>query len=368
MPSDLSPAALAQAPVPWAMPGASTGHANLLFVRVIARRNFSGFPFWVSCPPDSCERVAEVFRAEARARGLGPGLTLASLPRETIGVLRERMALPERPSVFPGKRDFKQWVPGAEPGEHVLLGETEQWTHVRLAAGGPTDAAGSADAFARAAVLARASARDADNARFARRPAWGFLASNPAFAGSGLQVEAGVHLPALAGTRLVPQVRQALAAMGCELQPLSLREPGSAEAGYFRLLSRGGLDLTGEELVLRFAGQVESTLRAEADAWDRWRAREADVLEDRMHRALRVLQEARRMVGPELLLLTSWARAGVYAGVFPGVLTSSLETLRVQAQPFHLAAAAPDAPQAGNPDGAEAAWRAGLARRLLNNA
>jgi hypothetical protein len=388
-----SATSLAQASVPWAAVAAHSADADsVLFVRVIARRNFVGFPFWVACPPETCARLATVYRAQTQARGFDAGLTLAAVSPTMIGVLRERMYLPERPASFPGKRDFKQWTPGVEAGEHALFGETEQWTHVRMAlhnaAAELTTPSALSTIFDRAAAIATEFARDQENSAFARSDAFGFLTSNPSYAGLGLQLEAGLHVPALAARRHVPQIRQALAAMGCELQPLSMREPGTADAGYFRLLSRGGLDLTSEDLVARFAEQVNMVLRAETETMQRWRTHEPDVLDDRMHRAIRVLQEARHMEGPELHVLTSWARAGVYADLFPRSLLAKLETLRVTSQPFHLVAAGevggsvvgpsgsggpegstrPNDSQtpSGSPRDSQAVLRAVLARRLLS--
>jgi hypothetical protein len=334
-----------------------------LFTRIVTRRNFAGFPFWVSSAPVTCTALAEHARAHAVARGYGTGEILASLSQEARGVLRERMMLPERPALFPGKRDFKMLfragTAGMEEGSpHALFGEAEHWIEIRTVQPGMP-----AEETAR--MLELELARDKNEARdgsplFCQSPEWGFLTSDPAFAGTGLQWEAGLHLPALTAARHITQVQRAMAATGFELQPLSLRAPGTADAGFFRLLSRGGLGLTVAELLADFARKVECLIAAEAEAWERWNARERSRLEDRMHRAMRLLQEARLMEYAELLSLVSFARAGVRAGIFPVSRLPLLEELRVCAQPFHLRAANPG----GAPDD-EAALRASLARELL---
>jgi hypothetical protein len=339
----MNPEALFEAPVSWVaeagpvygaadnVADGSAGAARVLFTRFITRRNFSGFPFWVSCPPETCALLAERARDLAAATaGFETGITLETLTPEAIGILRERMLLPERPASFPGKRGFKMLFPGIDPAEHALFGETEHWTRIRTQAGLP-------NAEETVPLLALEEKREqAEGPPFSRSSTWGWLTSDPAFAGNGLQCEAGLHLPALTAARKIPQVRQAMAAMGLELQPLSLRNPGAAEAGFFRLLTRGGMDLSSEELYRRFAGRVTRLLDAETEAWTRWNAREGNLLEDRMHRALRLLQEARRMEFAEFLLLCGYARTGVYGGIFPISLLPRLEDLRVKAQPFHL--------------------------------
>ncbi len=395
---------LAAAPVPWThdsggdaddRAAATEPHADapddtslqrLLFVRVIVRRNFADAPFWVSCPPGECEALVRKAQAQARSEHLTEAYRLAALSPEDIGILRERMLLPEHPVSFPGTRDFKHvFLAGdrhATLRTHALLGEVEHWTRIHTL--GPhyrpaTLRSPSPPEFPLEALcgIARRAAGDthARPKTFAYADPWGFLTSNPAHAGTGLQFEAGLHLPALSalGARTaLMQTARALAATGYELQALSLREPGVAAAGFFRLVSRGGAWIAEEEQAVDFMRYVGTVLRAERDAWTDWNAREAAVVEDRMHRALRILQEARRLEQAEAQSLISFARAGVYAGAFPVSLLPKLETLRVQAQPFHIRAlmvregVREGEDGAASPDGA-AAIRAGLARRLLSS-
>jgi protein-arginine kinase len=85
-----------------------------------------------------------------------------------------------------------------------------------------------------------------------------------------------------------------------------------------------------------------------------------------MHRALRLLQEARRMDYAELLFLSSFARAGAYAGIFPAALLPRLEELRVKAQPHHLGIQG-GADTTADPE-AENLRRAAATRALLQEA
>jgi hypothetical protein len=348
------------------------GEDRALFTRVIVRRNFSGFPFWATCAPETCARLTERAVAHAATRGLGAGTLLANLAPGVLGILRERMQLPERPASLPGNRGFKRLFTGNNPADHALFGETEHWTRVR------THPGLLAAAESRPFLTLEDQEEREGGPVFCHTPEWGFLTSDPSHAGTGLQFEAGLHLPALTAARKVAQVQQALAAMGCELQPLSLRHPGSAEAGFFRLLARGGPGISPEDAHRRFTEKTGAVLAAETEAWTRWNGREPLALADRMHRALRLLQEARRMEFAELLLLASFARGGVYAGIFPASLLSRLEELRVKAQPFHIRAQAAEhiraqAAEPGPQDGPplpleeEHARRATLARSLLSD-
>lgn len=372
----------AESPVPWVArvdarttPDAET--SRLLFLRVVARRNFTGFPFWVSGTPETCGALLPHAETTARKQGLRDSVVLAALDTVQRGLLRERLLLPERPVSFPATRDHKRlWLPSAAGGlrTHALLGEVEHWTLVRTVgptftphAGHPSPAPPSPPPSALEALvdIARRDAEDARSPVFAR-DARGFLESHPAHAGHGLQFEAALHLPSLAEPAqrdTLLRVRQALGATGYELLALSLREPGAMEAGFFRLVSRGGAGVTAEDAAQAFATKVRTLLHVETGLWERRRAREPGILEDRMHRALRVLQEARRMDHVEAQRLVSEARTGVYGGAFPDSLLAALETFRVRAQPFHVAALAATE-EADTRD--DLALRADLARRLLS--
>lgn len=306
-----------------------------LFTRFVRRRNFAGFPFCVSASPDAFSLLLARARDHAR-EGFGAGVRLADCPPEALGLYREQGLLPERPVSFAGKRDFKMLFPGDSAGEHALFGEVEHWTHVTTYTGTPSapGVAGMPDPKGNAVVIP-AEAGTPPGHLWARSSAYGYLTSNPAFAGTGLQVEAGLHLPVLARERRIHAVQKALGAMGYDLEPLSLRTPGSAESGHFRLLSRGGMDLPEETLYTNFAAKAKSVLAAENRALEQWHTREPNRLEDHVHRALRLLQEARRMEYAELLSLVSYARIGVYLGILPENSREPLEALRVRTQPFH---------------------------------
>jgi hypothetical protein len=317
---------------------------GLLFARSVRFRNFAGLPFWASASPEACARVTERAQALAAARGFGEDLLLTELSADARGMLRERGLLPGNPAAFEGKRGFKRVFLGADPRAHALLGESEHWIEVRVAAGLATD--GASNAF--------------EESAFSHSPEYGALTSDPGFAGLGLRLEAGLHLPGLVAAREIAAAGRALGVLGFELQPLALRVAGCAEAGFFRLLSRGGLGLSEAEARENFAAKARSLLEAEAEALERWRARDPGRFEDAAHRAAGLLRSAARAEYAELLSWISRVRAGKRAGWLGDVPETALEALRVRAQPHHLALENPEAVP-----GDETGLRARLARALL---
>ena len=305
-------------------PEPSSLHARVLFTRSIRRRNFTGFPFWVSCPPEICSEVVTQARAFAGTTGFSTPTILANQSPEAIGFFRERQWLPERPITFPGKRDFKLLFLGSDPAEHALVGEVEHWTQIKVRPGLPE-----------AVDIPTTPGLMEIDGPFCHSPGYGFLTSNPTFAGSGLQLEWGVHLPALVSSRRIQSVQQAMNALGLELQPLALRIPGAAEAGFFRVLSRGGMKFPEEALYQRVADRVKSVLTTETEALEKWLEKDKHRLEDRVFRSIHLLQEARHLDYTEFLELCSFVRVGVYLGRFPASLLPKLEELRIITQPFH---------------------------------
>jgi hypothetical protein len=342
----------------------AAARGRVLFTRFVRRRNFAGYPFWVSASPEACSALSARAREYATAEGFDTGVRLADLPPDKLGLHREGNILPEHPVAFAGKRDFKAVFTGTRPGEYALFGEVEHWTRLHIVADAPGIEAMPATIPVHPPFL---------ETPFARSATYGYLTSNPTFAGAGLQIEVALHLPALAADRrpgqglpAVQQLQRALGAMGFDLQPLSLRTPGSAESGYFRMTSRGGMDFPEELVYEHFAVKADIVLTVEAEALARWHRTDPNRLEDRVHRALRLLQEARRMEYSELLSLTSFARIGTYLGIFPEKLRFLLETLRLEAQPFHLRHRLEDPEFSGGGPASEALEpaRAALARRL----
>ena len=300
--------------------------ARVLFTRSIRRRNFNGFPFLVSCPPETCAQIVTQAHTFAGTIGFSNPITLSHQTPESIGLFREKQWLPERPVTFPGKRDFKLLFLGEESSQHALLGEVEHWTQIHERPGFPE----SVDVAAKALMN--------DDGSFSHSSGYGFLTSNPGFAGAGLQLECGLHLPALNASRRIHSVQQALSALGVDLQPLTVRTPGAAEAGFFRTVSRGGMNLPEDVLYSRFAEHVKTVLAVEEEAMQKWSEREKKQLEDRVYRSLRLLQDARKLDYAEFLTFASFTRLGVYSGCFPTDLLAQIEALRVETQPFHLLA------------------------------
>jgi protein-arginine kinase len=247
-----------------------------------------------------------------------------------VRLLREREILPWRAVPFPGKKGFKHLAAAADGSAWALINEVEHLTLGRLHAGCPAP---------EAAVFPDAGA-DPDGAGWARSPRFGYLASDPGRIGPGVAIEQIVHLPGLALARELPAARNHCAAAGLAFAPafpLPGSAPGPADAGLFRIASRGRLGRSPAEAYAEHLEALAPVLRREAEMRRECRARHPERLAARVRGALERLASAPTLSYPELLAWGSFARLGSALGLARPEIGTILETLRVTAASGHLA-------------------------------
>lgn len=325
---------LAPRPLAWA--GNGQVSQAILFTRAVAFRNFAGFPFVVSAPPNACAAVADKALDLVSKQGGLEVSRLADLPLRAIRLLREREILPPRAVSFPGKKGFKYAAVAPDGASWILVNEVEHLAFGRIIPGLP-----SPDAFAE---MEPSPVDGGDRARWARSPAYGFLTSDPARIGPGLSVEIIVHLPGLALSRQLPQARNYLAAAGAGFQTLAPLSgvaasgaTGAADAGLFRLIGRGRLGKTAREAYTALLGTVEPLLRREQEARNTVLEKHHKRLEERMQQSHRLLSGKGPLGYADMLAAASILRLGAGLGMLNPQIAGILEELRVRAGSGHLA-------------------------------
>ncbi len=332
--------ALAAAPVAWGgnrevSPESDPG--ALVLIRIHSFRNFAGLPFVASAPPNVCAIVAEkALSLIARSGGLEVK-RLADCPPRVIRMLREREILPRRAVAFPGKKEFKYLAAGPGGRDWILVNEVEHMTFGRNLPGGP-------GAWMLAQLRPEEPAgdpREAAHLPWAWSRRFGYLASDPSRIGPGIMVEAIAHLPGLALSRQLPHARNYLAAAGVAFLPLALPHGptafGPADAGLFRLLSRGGLGKDRDGVYESFTRRVQPVLRLERQARERCRDKHHKRLGERMQQSFQRLTGTPLLDYGEMLAASSLVRMGAGLGMLKPELEGVLEELRVFAASGHLA-------------------------------
>ncbi|MFC1500510.1 ATP--guanido phosphotransferase [Candidatus Zixiibacteriota bacterium] len=226
---------------------------------------------------------------------------------------------------------------GAEGSRGVALNRAEDLTvlvneedHVRLqsvASGLSPDEAWTA--------LDRVDDTLGETLAWAYRDGTGYLTASPTNVGTGLRMSLLIHLPALVLTSDVEHVLRKVAAYGMRIR--GVHGDGSAVFGnLFRLSNDPTLGRSEEDIMRSVAGTAHQLEKYELDAretlWQEARAQ----LEDKIHRALGILQSARVLSQRECMNLLSAVRLGVNMDVLSGVELHRLDTLTILTQPSHL--------------------------------
>jgi len=170
---------------------------------------------------------------------------------------------------------------------------------------------------------------------FAYRSRYGFLTACPTNVGTALRIGLLMHLPALSLTGEADTVLRAAAQVGMLVR--GVHGEGSTVYGNIYQVSNqmtlGRSERDVVESVERVAGQI---LRHERQARDVLWQEARQQMEDKVYRALGVLQNARLLNHRECMNLLSAVRLGVNMFVLSDVGISTLDELTILTQPAHL--------------------------------
>jgi protein arginine kinase len=170
---------------------------------------------------------------------------------------------------------------------------------------------------------------------YAYRSRYGYLTACPTNVGTALRISLLMHLPALSLTGEADTVLRAAAQVGMLVR--GVHGEGSSVYGNIYQVSNqmtlGRSESDVVESVERVASQI---LRHERQARDTLWQEARQQMEDKVYRALGVLQNARLLNHRECLNLLSAVRLGVNMFVLSDVRISTLDELTILTQPAHL--------------------------------
>lgn len=365
MQSDGLEAFWANADLPWATlppkPLADEVARQVLVVRRTWRRNLAGHAFLISCDEAAARKALAEARERASSWGYREEVRLHQTPPSLLGMWRERLLLPWQPITFTQTRNLKSVIFPENPLDSVIrLGEVEHLQVIACQAGWQASEElemqdmPSHQPSMPPSWLNRQNQIDSQGSRagsgtvspWAQDKAYGFLQSDPAWAGCGMQIEAVVHLPALTMHRRLAQAHEGLQALGLLLHPEPMGTMSGQDAGYFRISSRGGLGQSAESLHLAFWKNLKPLLNWEAELREMWWRRDGLLLRDRIRRSLRMLSEAQLLPLHEAIGFVSYVRLGALLGEIESEWLIPAEKVRVLLQSAHLGFASPPMPDA----------------------
>lgn len=175
---------------------------------------------------------------------------------------------------------------------------------------------------------------------FALSQRWGFLTACPTNVGCGIRFSVMLHLPALRMTDELERVRRA--AKDLDLAVRGFHGEGSESTGdFFQVSNQVTLGVSEQDLLEAFANNVVPTLvDYERSARQILMEKHRTKLEDRIHRAMGILGNARMIETSEAINLLSRIRLGVTLGIIDSTTIQTVHRLLLLVQPAHLSSSA----------------------------
>lgn len=171
---------------------------------------------------------------------------------------------------------------------------------------------------------------------YAFSPRYGYLTACPTNVGTGIRVSVMLHLPAL---KLTGQIEKFFnAARDINLAVRGLFGEGTEAAGdFFQLSNQVTLGISEADIIDEFTNSiVPKIVDYETLARENLLAKQADILDDKIQRAMGLLKSARLISSHEALFLLSHVRMGVNLGRISDISIDTVNELFMLTQPAHL--------------------------------
>ena len=184
--------------------------------------------------------------------------------------------------------------------------------------------------------ITRVDAALESSVEFAYHKQYGYLTACPTNVGTGLRVSVMLHLPALKVTNEIEKVFRAAKEMRLAVRGL-YGEGTDALGDFFQLSNQVTLGQTEEEILSSFKDNViPSIVRYEQETRRALEQDKLTALDDKVWRALGLLENARAISSEETLFLLSHLRMGVVLGRVKHIDLEAINELFMATQSAHL--------------------------------
>jgi protein arginine kinase len=162
---------------------------------------------------------------------------------------------------------------------------------------------------------------------YAFSPKLGFLTACPTNLGTGIRVSVMLHLPALKMTRQTEKFLNAARDLNLAVRGL-FGEGSEAASDLYQLSNQVSLGVSEAEIVEKFENKIlPEIIEYEKAARRHLLSKEPDILDDKISRAIALLQNARLMSSNEALFLLSHLRLGLNMLQYMGASSPALDKL-----------------------------------------
>ena len=163
---------------------------------------------------------------------------------------------------------------------------------------------------------------------FAFSPRYGYLTACPTNVGTGIRVSLMLHLPALKITGQIEKFFNAAKDLNLAVRGL-FGEGTEAASDLYQLSNQATLGVSESDIVSRFEKTIiPEIIEYENAARSQLLSKQSDVLDDKISRAMALLQNAHLISSQEALFLLSHLRLGINMHEHMGASTPAIEKLR----------------------------------------
>ena len=162
---------------------------------------------------------------------------------------------------------------------------------------------------------------------YAFSPRFGYLTACPTNLGTGIRISVMLHLPALKMTGQIEKFLNASRAMGLAVRGL-FGEGTDAAGDFYQLSNQTTLGVSEQEILTRFEGAIiPEIVEYEHAARNHLLSKDADLLDDKISRAMALLKNAHLISSQEALFLLSHLRLGLNMHEHLGASTPAIKRL-----------------------------------------
>ena len=163
---------------------------------------------------------------------------------------------------------------------------------------------------------------------YAFSPRFGYLTACPTNLGTGIRVSVMLHLPALKMTGQIEKFFNAARDMSLAVRGL-FGEGTEAASDLYQISNQVTLGISESDIVSQFENNIiPEIVEYENAARSQLLSKQADILDDKISRAMALLQNAHLITSQEALFLLSHLRLGINMHEYMGASTPAIEKLR----------------------------------------
>lgn len=324
----------------------------VLSSRVRLARNLAGHPFPGRSKEELRERILDLIKPAAQATHYLANAAFFVL--SDLSTL-EQQALVERrlasPDLLREDRGSGLLV-GSDQSLSLMINEED---HIRL-----SSLFSGLDLVETFRVADQVDDRLQEQMDFAYSEEWGFLTACPTNVGTGLRASMLLHLPALVLTQRIDAELKNLSSQGMAVRGF-YGESSQVSGHLFQIGNRTSLGSTELEIIENVERAGRHLLESEFQAREYLMAQARQETEDKIWRALGILENARVLTSEEFLSLSSAIRMGISMKILKRPSLEDLNRLMVMIQPANLQLYADREMEPRERD----IWRAELVREKL---